>query len=259
MKGKAVEWSVQQLAKIAGTTSRTLRHYDSIGLLHPTRTGGNGYRYYSQAALLRLQRILLLRELGLGLPAVADVLANECHAETALAGHLQWLRQEQDRLGRQIAAVQHTLEAVKEGRELMAERMFDGFDHTRHQEEVEERWGRDAYAQSDTWWRGLGAERQAAWKLDAQHLAEEWAEAARSGAAPDSGQAQTLARRHVEWLRGIPGTPAAPGHNAGELKVYLAGLAEMYVADPRFASNYGGPVGAAFVRDALLDYSRHRL
>jgi DNA-binding transcriptional MerR regulator len=251
-----MEWSVQQLARIAGTTSRTLRHYDSIGLLRPTRTGGNGYRYYGEAALLRLQRILLLRALGLGLPAVAEALANEHQAETALVGHLEWLRQERARLGRQIAAVQHTLEAVKEGREFMAEKMFDGFDHTRYQEEVEERWGRNGYARGDTWWRGLDPDRQDAWKRDAQHLAADWAAAAGSGAAPDRAEAQALARRHIEWLGGIPGTPAAPGHSKGELKEYLAGLGEMYVADPRFAANYGGTAGAAFVRDALLAYSR---
>ncbi len=41
-----MDWSIQEIAKIAGTTSRTLRHYDDIGLLNPSRTGHNGYRYY---------------------------------------------------------------------------------------------------------------------------------------------------------------------------------------------------------------------
>ena len=61
-----MDWSIQEIAKIAGTTSRTLRHYDDIGLLKPTRTGHNGYRYYDAAALVQLQRILLLRQLGDG-------------------------------------------------------------------------------------------------------------------------------------------------------------------------------------------------
>ena len=69
-----MEWSIQQIAKLAGTTSRTLRHYDDIGLLSPSSVGHNGYRHYDQAALVRLQRILLLRELGLGLPQIAEVL-----------------------------------------------------------------------------------------------------------------------------------------------------------------------------------------
>ncbi len=68
------DWSIQEIARLAGTTSRTLRHYDDIGLLPPSRIAPNGYRHYDAAALVRLQRILLLRELGLGLPQIAEVL-----------------------------------------------------------------------------------------------------------------------------------------------------------------------------------------
>ena len=68
------DWSIQEIARLAGTTSRTLRHYDDIGLLAPSRVAHNGYRHYDQTALVRLQRILLLRELGLGLPRIGEVL-----------------------------------------------------------------------------------------------------------------------------------------------------------------------------------------
>ncbi len=255
-----MDWSVQQIARIAGTTSRTLRHYDALGLLKPSRTGANGYRYYDQAGLLRLQRILLLRELGLGLPAVATVLAGERTTDDALAGHLQWLRQEQIRLDRQIASVQHTIDAVRAGKEIMAEEMFDGFDHTRYRDEVEQRWGKAAYTKSDTWWRSLDAEEKDAWKLRSKQLAEDWTAAAASGAAADGPVARELARRQVEWLTAVPGTPAgdSAGRN-GNLQGYLTGLGEMYVADPRFAANYGGAAGAAFVRDALVAYAQAHL
>jgi len=255
-----MDWSVQQIAKLAGTTSRTLRHYDDIGLLKPSRTGENGYRYYDQPALVRLQRILLLRELGLGLPAVAEVMGRESDAEKALGRHLAWLRKEQDRLARQIASVQRTIEAVKEGGTIMAEKMFDGFDHTQYKEEVEERWGKDAYAAGDSWWRGLGASEKEAWKQRSQQLAGDWAGAAASGIAPDSDEAQDLARRHVEWLTGIPGTPAArPRNGSRDIKGYVTGLGEMYLADARFAANYGGAAGAAFVRNALGIYAQKHL
>lgn len=256
-----MDWSVQQIARLAGTTSRTLRHYDDIGLLKPSRTGGNGYRYYAPAALVRLQRILLLRELGLGLPAIAEVLEHESDAEKALSRHLDWLRQEQDRLARQIASVQHTLETVKEGGEIMAEKMFDGFDHTHYTDEVEERWGKDAYAKGDAWWRGMGADEKDAWQRRSRQLGSDWIAAAQSGAAPDSAEAQELARRQVEWLAGIPGTPAAASATGSsrDVKGYVTGLGEMYVADPRFAANYGGEAGAAFVRDALRIYAEMHL
>ncbi|WP_144671432.1 MerR family transcriptional regulator [Arthrobacter sp. U41] len=256
-----MEWSVQQIARNVGTTSRTLRHYDDIGLLKPSRTGDNGYRFYDQSSLVRLQRILLLRDLGLGLPAIAEVLDHEPDAEKALGRHLDWLRQEQERLTRQIASVRQTMEALKNGGQIMAEHMFDGFDHTRYKDEVEERWGKDAYATSDAWWRGMGPAEKDAWKQRSRQLGSDWIAAAESGVAADSTEAQELARRHVEWLTGIPGTPApAPGTGGGgDLKGYVTGLGEMYVADPRFAANYGGEAGAVFVRDALRIYAAKHL
>ena len=61
--------TVKQVAKAAGISVRALHHYDEIGLLTP-EVGANGYRYYGQHELLRLQRILFYRELGV---ALADI------------------------------------------------------------------------------------------------------------------------------------------------------------------------------------------
>ncbi|WP_394553298.1 MerR family transcriptional regulator [Agromyces sp. MMS24-JH15] len=251
-----MDWSIQEVARLAGTTSRTLRHYDDVGLLAPSRIGANGYRYYDRTALVRLQRILLLRDLGLGLPAIGEVLDDQPAEARALEGHLGWLRQEQDRLARQVASVERTITALEGGEEIMAGEMFDGFDHTQYREEVEERWGRDAYASSDAWWRGLGPDGQRAWKERSAELGRDWIAAAESGIEPGSAEAQALAKRHVEWLTGIPGTPAAAGR---DVRAYVIGLGEMYVADPRFGANYGGEAGAAFVRDALRAYAEAEL
>jgi DNA-binding transcriptional MerR regulator len=253
----AADWSIQDIARLAGTTSRTLRHYDDIGLLKPTRIGANGYRYYDRHALVRLQRILMLRELGLGLPAVADVLAGETDAPRALAGHLAWLRQEQQRLLRQIAAVETTIGSLKGGEEIMAEDMLDGFDHTQYKDEVEERWGKDAYAKSDAWWRGLSSQQRKEHQDAQRALAADWIEAADRGIDPAGDEAQALAKRQFDWLGGIPGTPGS--EQGGPTKAYFIGLGDMYVADPRFAVNYGGQAGAEFVRDAMRAYAEQNL
>ncbi|MEJ1922361.1 MerR family transcriptional regulator [Microbacterium sp. KHB019] len=258
----ALDWSIQEIARLAGTTSRTLRHYDDIGLLAPSRIAHNGYRHYDQAALVRLQRILLLRELGLGLPQIGEVLAREgAHEASALETHLAYLREEQNRLTRQIASVETTINALKAGESLMAENMFDGFDHTQYKEEVEERWGNKAYADSDRWWRGMTDAERAEWQQLVSDLGRDWIAAAESGVDPGSDEAQALAKRHIDWLTGVPGTPASvPG---GDVKAYVTGLGEMYVADPRFGANYatadGGTRGAEFVRDALRIYAEANL
>jgi DNA-binding transcriptional MerR regulator len=254
----ADEWSIQQIAKIAHTTSRTLRHYGDIGLLPPSRVGGNGYRYYDRASLVRLQRILMLRDLGLGLPQIAEVLDRSTAPHDALRGHLEWLRSEQNRLDRQIRSVQRTIEELRGGERLMAHDMFDGFDHTQYKDEVEQRWGARAYADGDRWWRSLSADEKAAWQAEVAQLSRDWVAAAEAGLEPDGPEATALAERHVAWLTGIPGTPASGG-SADDTRAYVLGLGQMYVADERFGANYGGPTGAEFVRDALRAYAETRM
>ena len=87
-------------------------------------------------------------------------------------------------------------------------------------------------------------------------LGRDWLAAAESGTAPDSDEAQALAQRQFDWLAGIPGTPQ---ENGGPTREYFVGLGEMYVADERFAKNYGGPTGASFVRDAMKEYADRNL
>lgn len=251
-----MDWSIQDIARLAGTTSRTLRHYGDVGLLPASRVGSNGYRYYDEQALVRLQRILMLRDLGLGIPAIGEVLAGQTDDAEALAAHLRWLRQEKDRLDRQIDSVENTIMTMEGGEQLMAEDMFNGFDHTQYKDEVEERWGKQAYADSDRWWRGMTATEKAEWKARAADLGRDWIAAAAARLEPGGAEAQALAARHADWLSGIPGTPQRNGRPA---KQYLVGLGEMYVADPRFAANYGGVEGATFVRDALAVYAAANL
>ncbi|PCG85076.1 MerR family transcriptional regulator [Streptomyces sp. WZ.A104] len=246
-----MEWSIQEIARKAGTTSRTLRHYGDLGLLTPSRVGSNGYRYYDQDALVRLQRILLLRELGLSLPAIKDVLEGQRDTAVALRAHLRLLEQEQARIGRQIASVRTTLHKTREGMELMADEVFDGFDHTVHEQEVTERWGRKAYEEGDRWWRSLGATEKKAFQDEQEAIARDWGRAKEAGLAPDSEEAQDIARRHCAWLA----TTREPSRS------YVIGLAEMYVADPRFAQNYDRHADdtVTLVRDALTVYAERSL
>ncbi|RPF19512.1 MerR family transcriptional regulator [Myceligenerans xiligouense] len=252
-----MSWSIQEIARIAGTTSRTLRHYEQVGLLEPAGRAPGGARRYDQDALVRLQRILLLRDLGMGLSEIGDALRSEPDASRALAAHRDQLRAERDLVERRLASLDRTIDAIEKGDSIMAEDMFDGFDHTQHKEEVESRWGKEAYARSDAWWRGLGPQGQQEWKARQEALAREWADGASAGLDPAGDEAQAIAAKHADWLAGIPGTP---GHGTGApAKDYLAGLAEMYVADERFAANYGGAEGAVFVRDALTVYADRNL
>jgi len=253
----ANEWSTQEIARLAGTTRRTLRHYHAIGLLTPSRIGVNGYRYYDADALVRLQRVLLLRELGLGLPDIGAVLAGQRDDIAALRSHLEWLAREQQRLGRQMVSIERTITELERGGKPMAEKMFDGFDHTEYKDEVERLWGTDAYTQSDEWYRSLSQEQKDDFLIAAAELGADWAAVAQKNVATDSDEAQALAQRHYAWLESIPGTPRTPeGHPT---KQYFLWMGATYVADERFAQNYGGLEGATFVRDAMAVYADRNL
>ncbi len=70
-------FTVKQLSRLAGITPRTLHYYDEIGLLKPTRVGDNGYRYYGEEALLRLQQILFYRQLDMPLDSIQEIMGRQ--------------------------------------------------------------------------------------------------------------------------------------------------------------------------------------
>ena len=249
-----MEWSIVEVARIAGTTSRTLRHYGDVGLLAPTRIGDNGYRYYDAAALTRLQRILLLRELGLGIPAIGKVLAGQNDSARALSTHLELLEQEKARLDRQIASVESTIRKLGKGEQLMPTEMFDGFDHTQYKTEVEERWGADAYRAGDAWWRSMSKDDRLAFQDQHKQIAADYEAARDAGETPESELVQAIVTRHVDWLN-LSAAATVGEITAERLRAY----GDMYVGDPRFAANYGGLEGAEFVRDAFAYYSKNSL
>jgi DNA-binding transcriptional MerR regulator len=249
-----MERSIVDIARIAGTTSRTLRHYGDVGLLEPSRIGANGYRFYDDEALVRLQRILLLRQLGLGIPAISEVLEGQRDDVQALRTHLELLEQERARLARQIASVESTLTNMEGGEALMAEQMFDGFDHTQYRDEVTEAWGADAYAKGDAWWRSKSKDEQRAYQDQHTAIAADYQAARDAGEPADSATVQAIVTRHVDWLN------LAADITGGRITAQrLRGYGDMYVGDPRFAKNYGGLDGAEFVRDAFAYYASHSL
>jgi MerR family transcriptional regulator, thiopeptide resistance regulator len=249
-----MERSIVEIARIAGTTSRTLRHYGEVGLLEPTRIGANGYRYYDEDALVRLQRILLLRQLGLGIPAIAEVLGGRRDDAQALQTHVALLEQERERLARQIASVALTLRKIQEGEQLMAEDMFDGFDHTRYRDEVIETWGAEAYSQGDAWWRAKSDQEKGAFHDEHARIASDYQAARDAGESPGAPVVQAIVARHVDWLNHAAEF-TGDEITAKRLRYY----GDMYVGDPRFAKNYGGLDGAEFVRAAFDDYASHSL
>ena len=69
-----MEYSIQQLSRLSGVTTRALRWYDKIGLLKPSRVAESGYRYYGRTEVDRLQDILYYRAFGVELARIMEFL-----------------------------------------------------------------------------------------------------------------------------------------------------------------------------------------
>ncbi|WP_211247686.1 MerR family transcriptional regulator [Cryptosporangium arvum] len=68
-----IRWSTRELAEVAGTTVKTVRHYHRTGLLPEPHRADNGYRQYETTHLIRLLRIRRLVELGVSLPEITVI------------------------------------------------------------------------------------------------------------------------------------------------------------------------------------------
>ncbi|MFE5709621.1 MerR family transcriptional regulator [Streptomyces sp. NPDC056501] len=111
-----MDWPIKEVARMTGVTARTLRHYGEKGLLPPARTGASGRRYYEEYQLLRLQQILVLRALGIGVPEIGRILSEQVDKVDALRGHHQRLLAERDRLDTLASTVSRTIAELEQSR-----------------------------------------------------------------------------------------------------------------------------------------------
>jgi len=135
------DYDIGRVAKMTGLTSRTLRHYDDIGLLTPAWTGNDGRRRYGDPELLRLQHILVLRELGTSLDRIAQIVDSDDPSTTIalLRDHLAGLTAERERYARLAATVARTIDSLEKGKPMTAAQIFDGFEHEQYEPEARER------------------------------------------------------------------------------------------------------------------------
>jgi DNA-binding transcriptional MerR regulator len=229
--------TVKQLAAISGVTVRTLHHYDEIGLLKPASVGANGYRYYGREELLRLQRILFHRELGVPLTAIAELLHLEGENQVAvLMQHREKLESERERYRVLIETIDRTIEDLK-GEGLMANAdLYKGFSPEKqagYEAWLIERYGepmRSGIEHSRKSWAKLSAAEKAALGKELQELEEALAGGLRHGVDPASDGIDALIARHRAWVGAMWGRPCRPER--------YAGLADLYLGHPDFVTRY---------------------
>lgn len=252
-----MEYTILKLAHLAGISTRTLRYYDEINLLKPARINSSGYRIYSQKEVNQLQQILFYKELGVGLDEVKQIIQNPMFDDMkALQDHHQKLLEKRKQLDAMIETVTITIQSRKGEITMTDQQKFEGFkkqlveeNEQKYGQELREKYGDDVVKHSHEQFKNLTKEQYETMNQLSYEILAVLEEAMESN-DPSSELAQTLAKKHHEWLGYTWPTYSKEAH---------AGLAQMYVADPRFTAYYDEKVktGAAqFLCDAILIYTK---
>ena len=249
-----MDYSVYQLAKLAGVSVRTLHYYDEIGLLSPAKISSNGYRVYGQKEVNLLQQILFYRELGVPLNEI-NQLVKESHNDelTILQSHLAGLEAKRDQINTLITNVERTISAAKGLITMSDEEKFAGFkqkmldeNEKKYGREIREKYGEEVVETSNAKMMGMTAEQYTEVQEISRRLNDMLKSALELG-DPASEIAQKACELHKQWL-GYYGTPYTK-------EIHL-NLAQIYVDDPRFKAYYEAiaPGCAEFLRDAIRVY-----
>ncbi|KGR75573.1 MerR family transcriptional regulator [Ureibacillus sinduriensis] len=249
-----MEYTISKLAKLAGVSSRTLRYYDEIDLLKPSRINSSGYRIYGQKEVDRLQQILFFRELELELETIIQIMNDPNFDQlNALMQHYNQLVLKRARLDTLIGTIDKTI-AHQKGEIMMSNNeKFEAFkgsliteNEQKYGEEIRGKYSDKTVDESNAKLRGMSKEDYEAMEKLGCEILELLPKAFETG-NPSSEIAQQLAAKHKEWL-----TYSWPSYTKEAHK----GLAEMYVADERFKAYYDKAIagGTEFLRDAILIY-----
>lgn len=241
---------------MSGVTSRTLRHYDAVGLLPPAYVRANGYRYYEEAQLLRLQRILLLRESGMGLGEIAGAVGSQPDTVAALRRQHARLEAERERLGVLARTVARTIAELEAGDSMTQprisrpENLFEGFDPAAYEAEARDRWP-EQYERAKQTAGSFTPEEMTAGQRELTARMIRMAELMAAGKPAGDPEVQAEVDWHYRWVNRFWAPSAEAYRNLGR----------MYTDDERFRANYEkiSQGLAAYQRDAMAVYAAERL
>ena len=216
-----MEYSIHQLSRLSGVTTRTLRWYDKIGLLKPSRVAENGYRYYGPAEVDRLQDIMFYRALGVELARIRSCLDDP-----------SFRTQERN----EYMNDEEKFRAFKAGKVSEQEKTYG--------KEARERYGDDAVDRSNQAVMGMNQEQYRELEELNQAILDQLAAAVLEGADPAGEKGKALCELHRRWLTLTWGRYDPEQHK---------GVAQLYTQDPRFTAYYDEKVAgcAQFLSDAV--------
>jgi len=241
-------YTVRQLAQLAGVSVRTLHYYDQVGLLKPGRRTANGYRVYTEKAVLPLQQIMFYRELGFSLEEIRDIMKGpDYDVPGALRGHRGLMLKKAERIDELLATVDRTTGQLKGEQSMGIEDYYQGLDEKQieaYRTEVRERWGEETLRDSEARVMSMGKEGLATAQAEGATIFQAIADNSAKG--HDSPEVQEQIAKWRKWLV----------HFYSYSDEAVRGLGQMYSQDPRFAESFRkyGDDFPSFLTNAIEHY-----
>ncbi|MFD1929808.1 MerR family transcriptional regulator [Sporosarcina siberiensis] len=235
---------VKEVSQLTGVTTRTLHHYDDIGLLVPDHLTEAGYRIYSYDNLATLQQILFFRELEFPLEKIKVLLTSPAFdRQEAFELQRKMLIEKRKQLDRMIETIEKTILNEKGEITMTNEEKFEGFDFSEnpYEQEAKKRWGDKAVEESNKKVSQFGTN-------EAEEMNRMYFNLAKlRHLDPTSEEAQKGISEWYDFLNKI-GTYSFEA---------FSGLGQIYVDDERFKKNRDafGEGLSVFLRDAMGVYN----
>lgn len=248
-------YSIQELAQMSSVTVRTLRHYDEIGLLTPTGRNASGHREYGTDELLRLQQILIYKELGLPLQNIAVILDNpQFDVLKALKEHKVNVQNQVNRLSELLKTIDNTILHVTKEVPMTDEELYKGLSKEkaeRYRKEAVANWGEEKVVSSEKTLKSMGKEGFDQYTKDMGDVFVQIAELMKEKVSVEEERVQKLIAQHHELIEKVFKAPAD----------LYAGLADGYADNDEFRAHFEQYASnfADFLRDAMKVYAKENL
>lgn len=239
--------TVSEISKLFGISVRTIHYYDSIGLLKPTKLTESGYRLYDEQAIVRLQNILIFREIEIPLKDIKEILEKEhLNFEEIMTAQIKLLQMKKEKIEKLIA---FALDIKEKGEMEMNTEIFNVEEMEQYKNEVIQKWGSTSeYKEYEEKMEGKTEKEQQEIVQTLMSFFQklgEWKEN-----LPEDGKVQKKIQELQQFIT---------EHFYTCTKEILYGLGQMYMQDERMKHNIdkaGGEGTAQFVQKAITIYCK---
>lgn len=249
-----MEYTIKMLSKLANISTRTLRHYDNIGLLNPSYINDSGYRIYETLQVDLLQQIMMYKVLEMPLKEIGVIInSDDFDTLNSLRDHANKLNDKKIEIDKILNNIKKTIRSIERDTKMNNEEKFEGLKNEiikentiKYGEELIEKYGEDVIDQSYSKFKKLSKFEIQKQKELSDVIDDLLVKAVKSGDINNS-VSRELCLKHQEWIKSYWPTYTTRAHFS---------LIEMYLKDERFKSYYDKRVlgGTQFLRDAMELY-----